>query len=176
MLYGNLHLLNTNVFAHDRFDSTRLLDFTETIATDFQIEQKITICTDALGGVRWTHRDLLLIILPFDQDIFAMITDQSNRMRRDLLEESFSFIPMKHGEMITWRYWSEMTLAQNSVWCWKSKPESSTSSISSFCKWNNLNENTREENVRQRHEPGLIEECHDEIIIVVMVDLQCPNT
>ncbi len=48
------------------------------------------------------------------------------------------FISIKIRFFITCKYWSDITFVQNNVWCWKSKPDNSISSISSFCKWNNL--------------------------------------
>ena len=43
-----------------------------------------------------------------------------------------------HDGNVTWRYWFSRTFAQNKVWYRNSNPVSSTSSISSFCNWNNL--------------------------------------
>ena len=55
MLYGSLHLLSRRMSDRERERGLRAslsLDLSQTVATDFQIEEKIPTGTDTLSGVR----------------------------------------------------------------------------------------------------------------------------
>ena len=63
-----------------------LLDFTQAVSTEFEVEELIATGTDALRGIRRAHGDLLLLVFPFDEQVLASVANETNGMRGDLRE------------------------------------------------------------------------------------------